>query len=47
MNHPQYKLSVLPLFEEDLTEIVNYIAVELSNPTAALKLVDDIDRLLV
>ena len=35
MNHPQHKLSVLPLFEEDLTEIVNCIAVELSNPTAA------------
>lgn len=43
MNQIQYKLSVLPLFEEDLNGIVDYITEQLNNPTAALNLVDDIE----
>lgn len=43
MNQIQYKLSFLPLFEEDLNEIVDYITEQLDNPTAAQNLVDDIE----
>ena len=43
MQPKTYKLSFLPLFEEDLNEIVDYITNELHNPDAALRLVDDID----
>lgn len=46
MQQKTYKLSVLPLFEEDLNEIVDYISNKLQNPDAALRLVDDIDNLL-
>lgn len=42
MQQKTYKLSVLPLFEEDLNEIVDYITNKLQNPDAALRLVDDI-----
>lgn len=38
-----YKLAFLPLFEEDLNEIVDYIAVKLMNPLAAHRLVNDIE----
>lgn len=43
MRQKTYKLSVLPLFEEDLNEIVDYITNKLQNPDAALRLVDDIE----
>ena len=39
----KYKLSVLPLFEEDLNEIVDYISTDLQNPSAADRLIDDIE----
>lgn len=39
----QYKLSYLPLFSEDLKEIVHYIAVVLKNPDAAERLVNDLE----
>lgn len=39
----KYKLSFLPLFEEDLNEIVDYITVDLQNPSAAERLVDNIE----
>ena len=39
----KYKLSFLPLFEQDLNEIVDYITANLQNPSAAERLVDDID----
>lgn len=39
----KYKLSFLPLFEEDLNEIVDYITTDLQNPSAADRLVDDIE----
>jgi len=38
-----YKLSYLPLFSEDLNEIVHYIAVVLKNPDAAERLVNDVE----
>lgn len=43
MQQKTYKLSILPLFEEDLNEIVDYITDKLQNPEAALRLVDDIE----
>ena len=39
----RYKLRILPLFEEDLNEIVDYISLQLENPIAALALVDDVE----
>ena len=43
MQQKTYKLSVLPLFEEDLNEIVDYITNKLQNFDAALRLVEDIE----
>lgn len=43
MNQKSYKLTFLPLFEEDLNEIVDYISLKLKNPEAAIRLVDDIE----
>lgn len=42
MNERRYRLEFLPLFEEDLNEIVDYISVRLNNPSAAYRLVDDV-----
>jgi len=42
MNEKHYKLRVLPLFEEDLNEIVDYITYRLKNPIAAEALVSDV-----
>lgn len=39
----RYELRILPLFEEDLNEIVDYITYRLQNPIAAEKLVDDVE----
>lgn len=39
----RYSLRYLPLFEEELTDIVNYIAYKLKNPDAAEKLVTDVE----
>ena len=36
-----YTLEYLPLFDEELSEAVRYISVELKNPDAAARLVDD------
>lgn len=41
MDGKLYKLRILPLFEEDLNEIVDYITYHLKNPSAAERLVDD------
>ena len=43
MNTRKYKLSFIPLFEEDLNEITDYIANHLQNPDAAHRRVDDIE----
>lgn len=40
----EYKLRFLPLFEDDLNVIVDYIAFELQNPIAAEQLVDDVQQ---
>ena len=40
----QYALRFLPLFEQDLTGIVDYIANTLQNPSAADKLVTDVEN---
>lgn len=43
MNERHYELRILPLFEDDLNEIVDYIAYRLRNPIAADRLVDDVE----
>ena len=42
MSIEQYKLRFLPLFRQDLEEIVDYISVQLKNPAAANRLVDEV-----
>ncbi len=44
MQEKNYRLSILPLFEDDLNKIVDYISIVLKNPFAANKLVDDIEN---
>lgn len=39
----KYKQTALPIFEKDLTEILDYIAYKLENPIAAVQLLDEID----
>lgn len=43
MDKKRYNLRILPLFEEDLNKIVDYIAFRLQNPIAAERLVDDLE----
>lgn len=40
MSKKKYQLRFLPLFEDDLNEIVDYIMHDLENPTAAMNFVD-------
>ena len=40
----KYKLSYLPIADEDLAEIFTYIAVELSAPEAAAQLLEKMER---
>ena len=47
MNGKHYELSILPLFEDDLNEIVDYIAYRLRNPTAAERLVNDVEAAIL
>lgn len=44
MANKQYSLRFLPLFEDDLNEIVDYITLELQNPIAADALLDEVQR---
>lgn len=44
MDGKRYKLRFLPLFQEDLNEIVDYISIRLKNPIAAERFVDDVQR---
>jgi len=39
----KYILRYLPLFEKDLTEVVNYIAVTLKDPITAERFVDEVE----
>lgn len=43
MGNRHYKLSILPLFEEDLNDAVDYIAHRLKNPIAANDLIDAVE----
>ena len=47
MNKQTFKLTFLPLFEEDLLEVTDYITNMLQNPSAAHRLVDDIELAIV
>ena len=43
MAEKQYKLHILPLFEDDLKEVVDYISIHLQNPIAAEHFVDAVE----
>ena len=47
MNKQTFKLTFLPLFEEDLLEVTDYITNTLQNPSADHRLVDDIELAIV
>ncbi len=47
MENKDYKLTFLPIFEEDLNKIVDYITNELNNPEAAHKLVNDVEQAIL
>ena len=47
MNKQTYKLTFLPLFEEDLLEVTDYISTVLQNPSAAHRLVGDIELAII
>ena len=40
MYNSKYQLRYLPLFYEDMAEVVDYISNDLQNPDSALKLID-------
>ncbi len=47
MKEKTYKLTFLPLFEGDLNEVVDYISLKLKNPSAAHRLVDDVEQAIL
>lgn len=47
MEENRYTLRYLPLFEQDLFEVVNYICNDLKNPSAATKLVNDVESAIL
>ena len=47
MNKQSYKLTFLPLFEEDLLKVTDYITNTLQNPSSDHRLVDDIELTIV
>ena len=40
MDNVKYQLRYLPIFYEDMAEVVDYISNDLQNPSAAIKLID-------
>ena len=42
-----YKLRYLPIFRKDLEETVRYISVNLNNPNAAERLLDDTEKAIL
>ena len=42
-----FTLRYLPLFEQDLAAVRDYIALNLQNPTAALRLVEDTEKAII
>jgi len=47
MLESKYTLRYLPIYEEDLNEIVDYIVYRLHSPESAMKLVDKIENAIV
>lgn len=47
MENKKYILSILPMFEDDLNETIDYISEKLKNPNAALRLVNDIESAIL
>ena len=47
MNKQSHKLTFLPLFEENLLKVTDYITNTLQNPSASHRLVDDIELAIV
>ena len=47
MKNDKFILRYLPKYEEDLNEIVDYIAFKLHNPESALILVDKIEKAII
>ena len=47
MENKKYILSILPMFEDDLNETIDYISEKLKNPAAALRLVNDIESAIL
>lgn len=47
MEEKHYKLRFLPLFEEDLNEIVDYITFRLKNPIAAENFVNAVESAIM
>lgn len=43
MDGKRYELRILPMFEDDLTEIIDYICYDLKNPIAAEDMVDAVE----
>lgn len=43
----RYTLRYLPLFEEELTDIVNHIKYKLKNPSAADNLVTEVEKAII
>jgi plasmid stabilization system protein ParE len=44
MDDKVYTLSYLPTFEEDMSQVRNYISIDLANPIAALRLIEDTEN---
>lgn len=42
MEDKKYRVKILPLFEDDLDNAVDYISKKLKNPNAALRLIDSV-----
>jgi len=40
----EYTLCYLPTFEEDMAGVRDYIAIDLANPIAALRLIEDTEK---
>ena len=47
MDERRYELRYLPLFRNDLQEILTYISFQLYNPTAAENLLDAVERAIL
>jgi hypothetical protein len=43
----EYELRYLPLFEQDLAEVRDYISFTLNNKTAAMRLINDVEKAIL